>query len=318
MKNSHSHESSNAGSLVRRKLVVITTNSIPKNPEYVNQVPIRDWSVVLAERVPASLRSGHAFRYDLPYIQTVKFEIHESFAQPVVMARRPPFQLMEKGWGEFPMRIHIYLHDANAPVLTIDHHLNLRRKRNEVTYELEIPNPHPSLLELLDPKYPISDYPPEKLPAAATPGSGTSGSKAKPTKDRKKKSTRVTSTAAVSGPSPTTTTELVGGLEYSAVTTPSHTYHDLGRVDRLGLPLEYTGVTEANPENDRVMAMSDDGALDLGKSTGTIQPNPFAMATGDSYSNMTPNTTVYPLPTTPSYQPRPGSPLAKRPRESSP
>ncbi|KAJ1648753.1 transcription factor TFIIF complex subunit Tfg3 [Dispira simplex] len=317
MKNSHNHESPNAASsLVRRKLVVITTNAIPKNPEYVNQVPIRDWSVVLAERVPASLRSGHAFRYDLPFIQTVKFEIHESFSQPIVMARRPPFQLMEKGWGEFPMRISIYLQDADAPMLTIDHHLNLRRKRNEMTYELQIPDPSPSLLELLDPKYPIADYPPEKLPSAATPGGGVSASKAKTTKDRKKKSTRATTATATSGPSPTAA-ELVGELDHSVATTPSHVYHDPGTVDQLGHPLEYAGMAETNPEEDQVMTMGG-SALGLGKSTGPIQPNPFAMTTGESYSNMTPNTAAYPPAATPSYPLRPASPLSKRPQQLSP
>ena len=46
-------------------------------------------------------------------ISKVVFQLHASFAQPVRELARPPFQVTERGWGEFEAQIRIIWKDAS-------------------------------------------------------------------------------------------------------------------------------------------------------------------------------------------------------------
>jgi len=46
-------------------------------------------------------------------IQKVVFHLHASFQQPVREFTAPPFEVTEKGWGEFEAQIRIYWKDPN-------------------------------------------------------------------------------------------------------------------------------------------------------------------------------------------------------------
>ncbi|KAJ1907299.1 transcription factor TFIIF complex subunit Tfg3, partial [Tieghemiomyces parasiticus] len=105
-------------------------------------------------------------RYDLPYIAAVVFELHPTFPNPKPTIREAPFQLLETGWGEFDLKIHVYFKDENVPSFTFQHDLNFRRKRYEMSYTLDILSPDPHLLTLLDASYPTRDVQPHKLSTA--------------------------------------------------------------------------------------------------------------------------------------------------------
>lgn len=50
---------------------------------------------------------------DLTYfLSKVVFTLHPSFAQPVREIFQPPFEVTEKGWGEFEATIRLYFHDT--------------------------------------------------------------------------------------------------------------------------------------------------------------------------------------------------------------
>ena len=58
-------------------------------------------------------------------IQKVVFQLHPSFPQPVRELTEPPFEVTERGWGEFEAQIRIVWKDQSekATVVSIVHHL---------------------------------------------------------------------------------------------------------------------------------------------------------------------------------------------------
>ncbi|XP_004930356.1 YEATS domain-containing protein 4 [Bombyx mori] len=59
------------------------------------------------------------------YIKKVHFKLHESYANPNRIVTKPPYELMETGWGEFEIVIKLYFHDPNERPLTLYHILKL-------------------------------------------------------------------------------------------------------------------------------------------------------------------------------------------------
>jgi YEATS domain-containing protein 4 len=52
-------------------------------------------------------------------IQKVVFHLHASFAQPVREYTSPPFEVTEKGWGEFEAQIRIHWKDPNESMTMV-------------------------------------------------------------------------------------------------------------------------------------------------------------------------------------------------------
>ncbi|KAJ0180765.1 hypothetical protein K1T71_004169 [Dendrolimus kikuchii] len=59
------------------------------------------------------------------YIKKIHFKLHESYANPNRIITKPPYELMETGWGEFEIVIKIYFHDPNERPVTLYHILKL-------------------------------------------------------------------------------------------------------------------------------------------------------------------------------------------------
>lgn len=59
------------------------------------------------------------------YIKKVHFKLHESYANPNRIVTKPPYELMETGWGEFEIVIKMYFHDPNERPVTLYHILKL-------------------------------------------------------------------------------------------------------------------------------------------------------------------------------------------------
>eukprot|EP00554_Chaetoceros_debilis_P004659 CAMPEP_0194087686 /NCGR_PEP_ID=MMETSP0149-20130528/26141_1 /TAXON_ID=122233 /ORGANISM="Chaetoceros debilis, Strain MM31A-1" /LENGTH=325 /DNA_ID=CAMNT_0038771137 /DNA_START=37 /DNA_END=1010 /DNA_ORIENTATION=- len=58
-------------------------------------------------------------------IAKVVFQLHPSFAHPVRELTAPPFEVTEKGWGEFEANIRIVWRDPNEKALVLTHMLKL-------------------------------------------------------------------------------------------------------------------------------------------------------------------------------------------------
>jgi YEATS domain-containing protein 4 len=58
-------------------------------------------------------------------ISKVIFQLHPSFAQPVRELTSPPFEVSEKGWGEFEAQIRIVWNDTNEQSVTLNHFIKL-------------------------------------------------------------------------------------------------------------------------------------------------------------------------------------------------
>lgn len=59
------------------------------------------------------------------FIKKVQFKLHESYANPVRIVTRPPYEVSETGWGEFEVIIKIFFQDTAEKPVTMYHLLKL-------------------------------------------------------------------------------------------------------------------------------------------------------------------------------------------------
>jgi len=59
------------------------------------------------------------------YVRKIQFKLHESYANPIRLVTKPPYEVTETGWGEFEVVLKIYFHDSTDRPLTIYHQLKL-------------------------------------------------------------------------------------------------------------------------------------------------------------------------------------------------
>lgn len=59
------------------------------------------------------------------YVKKVHFKLHESYANPNRILTKPPYEIMETGWGEFEVVIKLYFHDPTERPVTLYHILKL-------------------------------------------------------------------------------------------------------------------------------------------------------------------------------------------------
>lgn len=57
------------------------------------------------------------------FIKSVQFRLHESFKNPYINVYQEPFQIIEKGWGEFTIQIKITL--FNDEKINTNHYLKI-------------------------------------------------------------------------------------------------------------------------------------------------------------------------------------------------
>lgn len=59
------------------------------------------------------------------YVKKVHFKLHDSYANPNRIVTKPPYEIIETGWGEFEVVIKIYFHDPTERPVTCYHILKL-------------------------------------------------------------------------------------------------------------------------------------------------------------------------------------------------
>lgn len=99
------------------------------------------------------------------FIKEVQFTLHDSFENKVRIKSQWPFELYETGWGEFDIKIKIFLVDESIKPLEVIHPLKLfpqqshiapsskRPVINENYDEIIFVNPKPHIRELLMKKF---------------------------------------------------------------------------------------------------------------------------------------------------------------------
>ncbi|XP_071482103.1 YEATS domain-containing protein 4-like [Diadema setosum] len=59
------------------------------------------------------------------YVKKIQFKLHESYANPLRVVSKPPYEVTETGWGEFEITIKIFFVDPNERPVTVYHFLKL-------------------------------------------------------------------------------------------------------------------------------------------------------------------------------------------------
>ncbi len=59
------------------------------------------------------------------FVSKVAFSLHESFAEPVRVVEKAPFEVTELGWGEFAAKIRIFFRDPEEQPVDIVHVIKL-------------------------------------------------------------------------------------------------------------------------------------------------------------------------------------------------
>ncbi|KAI1297738.1 hypothetical protein EDD11_006995 [Mortierella claussenii] len=129
---------------IRKEIKVITDQNIIKGQKQ-NGFPIRKWKI--------SLCGVNANGEDetMPYVDHVEYILHQSFEPPVRKVSEYPYQLQEKGWGEFDMKIMLHFVDKSVPPFVLDHDLNFQLSHYEVPQTITFkPDLKPSFLKLLN------------------------------------------------------------------------------------------------------------------------------------------------------------------------
>jgi len=99
------------------------------------------------------------------FIKEVQFTLHDSFENKVRVIPKWPFELYETGWGEFEIKIKIFLVDETIKPLEVVHPLKLFPQQSHIAPSSKRPvieenydeiifvNPKPHIRELLMKKY---------------------------------------------------------------------------------------------------------------------------------------------------------------------
>eukprot|EP00455_Lapot_gusevi_P047684 TRINITY_DN6483_c0_g1_i1.p1 TRINITY_DN6483_c0_g1~~TRINITY_DN6483_c0_g1_i1.p1 ORF type:complete len:212 (+),score=34.42 TRINITY_DN6483_c0_g1_i1:87-722(+) len=78
-------------------------------------------------------------------IKKVTFELHETFPDPIVVVRKPPYELEGEGWGAFEVKIKVDYHEHwGLPPTETTHWLDFDNDDNHAGFLLETDKPKES------------------------------------------------------------------------------------------------------------------------------------------------------------------------------
>ncbi|WPG99798.1 Transcription initiation factor TFIID subunit 14 [Acrodontium crateriforme] len=130
---------------IKRTVKLITHQRVNDDPPEAEGYPMRSWDISIylvgpdGDELPATC------------FEKATYLLHESFGKRAKQViKNPPFEIKEKGWGEFDMAIT--LTPIGAPKggdQTLQHDLNFQQERYESTHVVTFRNPKGELLERL-------------------------------------------------------------------------------------------------------------------------------------------------------------------------
>nr|XP_039248474.1 YEATS domain-containing protein 4-like [Styela clava] len=66
------------------------------------------------------------------YVKKIQFKLHESYANPLRVVTKPPYEITETGWGEFEVVIKIFFHDQVERAITLYHPIKLFQNETNI------------------------------------------------------------------------------------------------------------------------------------------------------------------------------------------
>ncbi|GJJ69350.1 transcription initiation factor TFIID/TFIIF subunit [Entomortierella parvispora] len=128
------------------KEIKVLTNQRTVKGQKQNGFPMRRWKISLVGV------DANGEEEPLPYIEYVEYVLHHTFEEPVRKVTEYPFELQERGWGEFDMKIMLYFADKSPVPFVLDHDLNFQMQHYEVSHTLTFKaDLKPSFIKLLNP-----------------------------------------------------------------------------------------------------------------------------------------------------------------------
>jgi len=80
---------------------------------------------------------------------------------------KPPFKIVEQGWGEFDITVHCTAVGQRGQDYPLQHDLNFQSERYEAIHSITFRNPKPELLKLLAQSGPVGENGLAKKPATS-------------------------------------------------------------------------------------------------------------------------------------------------------
>ncbi|EEB05710.1 transcription factor TFIIF complex subunit Tfg3 [Schizosaccharomyces japonicus yFS275] len=142
---------------VKRTLRIITNQHIVSGEAVALQdqsYAMREWSIRLMTL------NEHDEEVDAVFLDRVTYKLHPTFINPNRTVKKPPFQIDERGWGEFEMQIVLHFVDKGGEQ-TVAHYLSFEKENYHADHELTIPTHKPGLCRALAASGPVPGYPEE-------------------------------------------------------------------------------------------------------------------------------------------------------------
>ncbi|GMM49640.1 TATA-binding protein-associated factor [Starmerella bacillaris] len=129
---------------IKRTVRITTQQKVLTNVPKIDGVfPMREW------RISVSLLGANGKEYPAIVFDKVIYELHETFANPRRVTTAPPFEVVEKGWGEFEMKITFKLANGGGDH-TVGYDLHFKSPENYVDIEMDFPANNKALVEKLN------------------------------------------------------------------------------------------------------------------------------------------------------------------------
>ncbi|CCG82063.1 Transcription initiation factor TFIID subunit 14 [Taphrina deformans PYCC 5710] len=139
------------GEVIEKTIKFVTTiRTLSEKPLVEGVYPMREWTCQVL------MDDAQGNEITPPFIEKVIFKLHPTFTNPNKTVKKPPFKIIEEGWGEFEMHIALHYTDGGGSQ-TIAHDLNFQSgDRYEKPQKLTFKNPKPNLLRALQGVAPVA------------------------------------------------------------------------------------------------------------------------------------------------------------------
>lgn len=170
---------------VKRTVRVTTTQHVLKDiPAVQEGFPMREWSISV------SLVNDKGVEVPATIFDKVTYALHPTFTNPMRVFKKPPFTIMEQGWGGFDIPITLTLIDKGGDK-KINHDLNFYKEKYVIDKPITINTTKPNLLKELAKSGPVPGITDVNNPTAengtdtAAAGGSTNGAAASTAEKRK-------------------------------------------------------------------------------------------------------------------------------------
>lgn len=109
----HIHVWSQMVDKIQRRVRISTRQAVLESlPKIDGVFPMREW------RISVHIIGSDGQLHPADVFDRVTYELHETFANPQRVLTNPPFELAEKGWGEFELRMTLRIAHGGGDVST--------------------------------------------------------------------------------------------------------------------------------------------------------------------------------------------------------